>query len=136
MAAPANTTPSRPRPKLNERSVVLMGDAVPLPPMDRARDLLQLVERMPEANDAYLAGGAVEQLEARFAALLGKADAAFLPTGTLANNLAMRVLCDEHRHALVQHDSHLYLDESNAASTLNNLHLVPLAEGTRGTHAR
>lgn len=129
MASPANTAPPRPRPKLTERSVVLMGDAVPLPAVDRARDLLQLVERMPDANDAYLAGGAVEQLETRFAALLGKPDAAFLPTGTLANNLAVRVLCGENRHALVQHDSHLYLDESNAASTLNNLHLVPLAEG-------
>lgn len=128
MAAPANVAP-RPRPKLTDRSVLLMGDAIPMPPVDRARDLLQLVERMPDANDAYLAGGAVGQLEARFAALLGKTDAAFLPTGTLANNLAMRVLCGENRHALVQHDSHLYLDESNAASTLNNLHLVPLAEG-------
>ena len=129
MAAPANTAPPRQRPRLSERSVLLMGDAVPLPPMERARHLLQLVERSPEANDSYLAGGAVEQLEARFAALLGKTDAAFLPTGTLANNLAMRVLCGENRHALVQHDSHLYLDESNAASTVNNLHLVPLAEG-------
>lgn len=129
MAAPANTAPSRPRPKLTERSVMLVGDAIPLSPMDRARDLLQLVERMPEANDSYLSRGAVEQLESRFATLLGKADAAFLPTGTLANNLAVRVLCGEHRHALVQHDSHLYLDESNAASTLNNLHLVALAKG-------
>lgn len=61
--------------------------------------------------------------------MLGKQDAAFLPTGTLANNLALRVLCGENRHALVQHDSHLYLDESNAASTLSGLHLAPLAKG-------
>jgi threonine aldolase len=41
----------------------------------------------------------------------------------------LRVLCGENRHALVQYDSHLFLDESNAASTLNGLHLVPLAKG-------
>ncbi|WP_206751920.1 threonine aldolase family protein [Luteimonas cucumeris] len=120
---------SAPRPALGERSVMLMGDAVPQPALDWSRHLQQLVERTPDARDSYLAEGAVRMLETRFAALLGKPDAAFLPTGTLANHLAMRVLCGENRHALVQHDSHLYLDESNAATTLSGLHLVPLAKG-------
>ncbi len=128
-AAPANAPAARPRPKLTERSVMLGGDAVPQTAQDWARHLQQLVESTPDVRDSYLAEGAVHELEARFAALLGKQDAAFLPTGTLANNLAVRVLCDENRHALVQHESHLYLDESNAASTLNGLHLVPLAKG-------
>jgi len=128
-AAPASTAAPRPRPTFSERSVLLAGDTVPQTALDWTRHLQQLVERTPDVRDGYLAEGAVQTLEARFAALLGKQDAAFLPTGTLANNLALRVLCGENRHALVQHDSHLYLDESNAASTLNGLHLVPLAKG-------
>lgn len=127
--APSYGAAARPRPQLTARSVMLAGDAVPQKPQDWVRHLQQLVERTPDVRDSYLAEGAVQKLEARFAALLGKQDAAFLPTGTLANNLALRVLCDENRHALVQHDSHLYLDESNAASTLSGLHLVPLAKG-------
>ncbi len=128
-AAPASAAAPRPRPAFTERSVLLAGDTVPQTALDWTRHLQQLVERTPDVRDSYLAEGAVQQLEARFAALLGKQDAAFLPTGTLANNLALRVLCGENRHALVQHESHLYLDESNAASTLSGLHLVPLAKG-------
>jgi threonine aldolase len=77
----------------------------------------------------YLAAGAVTELEHTMAEMLGKEDAAFLPTGTLANNLAVRVLCGDHRHALVQHESHLYLDEADSASLLSGINLVPLAAG-------
>lgn len=128
-AAPATTPAPRPRPTFTERSVLLAGDTVPQTALDWSKHLQQLVEKTPDVRDGYLNEGAVHKLEARFAELLGKQDAAFLTTGTLANNIALRVLCDENRHALVQHESHLYLDESNAASTLNGLHLVPLAKG-------
>lgn len=128
-AAPAGAPSAPPRPKLTERSVLLAGDAVPMTTLEWTRHLQQLLERDPDVKDIYLAEGAVEALEKRFAEKLGKQTAVFLPTGTLANNLALRVLCGENRHALVQHESHVYLDESNAASTLNNLHLVPLAKG-------
>ncbi len=55
--------------------------------------------------------------------------ALFLPTGTLANNLAVRILCGDHKHALVQAESHLYADESDSASILSGLTLDPLAPG-------
>ena len=42
------------------------------------------------AADYYSLGGAVESLEKKFAALLGKEAALFVPTGTLANHLAAR----------------------------------------------
>jgi threonine aldolase len=80
-------------------------------------------------GDVYLTAGAVTELEHTMAEMLGKEDAAFLPTGTLANNLAVRVLCGDHRHALVQHESHLYLDEADSASLLSGINLVPLAAG-------
>ena len=51
------------------------------------------------------------ELERAFAAVLGKDGCAFLPTGTLANNVAVRVLCGEQHRALVQQESHLYRDE-------------------------
>jgi threonine aldolase len=52
------------------------------------------------------------------ATTLGKEDAAFLPTGTLANNLGIRLLAGENRHVLVQEQSHLYRDESDSAQVL------------------
>ena len=47
-------------------------------------------------------GGAVEQLEQTFAKLLGKERAIFLPTGTLANHMAVRELAGDNRRVIVQ----------------------------------
>ena len=116
-------------PPMTERSVVLTGDSAPITPQGRVQQLAHLLDKYPHANDSYLKGGAVEQLEAAMAAMLGKEDAAFMPTGTLANNLAVRLLCGDNHHALVQRESHLYLDESDSAQILSGLNLVPLAAG-------
>ncbi|WP_213979078.1 beta-eliminating lyase-related protein [Sphingomonas sp. dw_22] len=91
--------------------------------------LAELVGAPGAARDSYLKGGAVEALETAFAALLGKEACAFFPTGTLANNVAVRVLCDDDHHAFCQEDSHLYRDESDAAQRLAGINLVPLGAG-------
>ena len=99
-----------------------------LPPQDYARLLLTLTST-DSKPDVYLKGGPVEQLETRFAALLGKEQALFFPTGTLANHVAVRLLAGERRHVLVQEESHLYRDEGDCAQLLSGLNLVPLAPG-------
>ncbi len=121
-----------PPPEPDERTVLFVGDGVPRSPEQWATRLAQALRKRPEVSDNYLKGGAVEELEKRFATLLGKDECLFLPTGTLANQLAVRVLCGEHRRALVQHESHLYRDESDAAQLLGGLNLVPLAPGRVG----
>jgi threonine aldolase len=63
------------------------------------------------------------------AALLGKEMAVWLPTGTLANHLAVRLLAKDKRRVLVQAESHLYNDSGDCAQTLSGLNLVPLAAG-------
>lgn len=79
--------------------------------------------------DYYSQGGVIRELERRFARLLGKDDAIYLPTGTLANHLAVRKLAGADRRVLVQAESHLYNDSGDCAQTLSGLNLVPLAEG-------
>ncbi|HEX4651972.1 MAG TPA: beta-eliminating lyase-related protein [Granulicella sp.] len=120
--------PTRPAPAapITDRTVALVGDAVPITPQGRTQQLAHLLEKSPNPTDVYLANGAVQQLEAAMAAAIGKEDAAFLPTGTLANNLGIRLLAGENRHVLVQEQSHLYRDESDSAQTLSGLNLVPL----------
>jgi threonine aldolase len=111
-----------------EHRVFLMGDGVSLSPPEYARLLTSLTT--PDARaDVYLKGGAVEELEGRFAQLLGKERALFFPTGTLANHLAVRLLAGDRRHLLVQEESHLYRDEGDCAQALSGLNLVPLAPG-------
>ena len=112
----------------NDR-VFLTGDGIPLTARERARQLLEITEKRDIAMDNYSLGGVVEELEQRMAQLLGKERAVFFATGTLANHVAVRVLCGEHRRALVQQESHLYRDESDAAQRLSGINLVPLAAG-------
>lgn len=84
--------------------------------------------------DSYSLGGVVEELEGQFARLLGKERAIFMPTGTLANHLAVRALASGPSQVIVQEESHLYLDEGDCAQTLSNLTLMPLGQG-RATFA-
>ena len=61
------------------------------------------------------------------AALLGKEMALFLPSGTLANHLALRLLATRGRRVLVQRESHIYNDTGDCAQELSGLTLIPLA---------
>lgn len=131
-APPAPGTPPA-FPPTDSRSVWLVGDwGAPPDPFAMSTRLATLVQggrgdRRDDIMDRYQDGGAVAELEQAFARLLGKEDCAFFATGTLANNVAVRVLCGEHKRALVQHESHLYRDESDAAQRLSGINLVPLA---------
>jgi threonine aldolase len=126
-SAPPSSTNAAP-----DRRVFLTGDGVTLSPADQARLLLQIAEQHADVADTYLKGGAVEELEQRFAKLLGKERALFLPTGTLANHMAVRELSQQSgdkRRVIVQQESHLYCDEGHCAQLLSGLNLVPLAPG-------
>jgi threonine aldolase len=79
--------------------------------------------------DSYSLGGVVEQLETQFAKVLGKEQAIFMPTGTLANHMAVRALAGGPSRVIVQEESHLYQDEGDCAQTLSGLTLIPLAAG-------
>ena len=108
--------------------VNFVGDGLELPPSAYA-DLLARLSRNGVEPDEYSRGGAVEALEKQFAALLGKEAAVFLPSGTLANHLAVRTLAGTRRRVLVQDVSHLYNDSGDCAQQLSGLTLVPLAPG-------
>ena len=116
-------------PPVDARTVWLIGDDALPDPVAMSARLAELAQRHPDVRDRYQEQGAVAELERAFAALLGKEDCAFLPTGTLANNVAVRILCGDQPRALVQQESHLYRDESDAAQRLSGINLVPLAAG-------
>jgi len=109
--------------------VQFRSDGLALTPAEYARLLATIAETSGIATDDYSRGGVVEELETRMATLLGKETAVFLPTGTLANHLAVRLLAQRGRRVLVQHESHLWNDEGDCAQTLSGLNLVPLAPG-------
>ena len=111
------------------RTVDFGVDGLGLSPLEYSNELRGLAERAAIEPDYYSQGGTVEALERRFAALLGKEAALFLPTGTLANHMAVRRLAGNDRRILVQAESHLYNDSGDCAGTLSGLTLIPLAPG-------
>ena len=82
--------------------------------------------------DDFSRGGTVEKLERRFAEVLGKESAIFMPTGTLANHLAIRRHCGTRPRAIVQEQSHLYNDTGDSVAQLSGINLVPLGTGRPG----
>ena len=70
------------------------------------------------AADTYLNSGCVAELETRFAKLLGKERAVFVPTGTLANHLALRCLAGGKSRVFVPAESHIYNDSSDCVPVL------------------
>ena len=114
-------TPSRP-------AVQFTSDGLNLSPLEISRLLVSLAEQGKIAPDSYSQKGAVEELEKRVAADLGKERAVFFPTGTLANHVAVRLLAGGRRKVLVQRESHLYNDCGDCAQTLSALNLIPLAD--------
>jgi len=105
------------------------GDGIPHTPEEYAQLLTTIASGGKIGVDDYSRGGVVEHLETRMAALLGKETAVWLPTGTLANQLAVRLLAGSRRRVLVQAESHLYNDCGDCCQTLSGLTLIPLAAG-------
>lgn len=107
-------------------------DGLHLSPSEYTQLLQQFVEADDLQPDSYSNGGVIEELEQTFARLLGKESAVFMPTGTLANHIALRELAGPHRRAIVQAESHIYNDCGDCAQTLSGLTLVPLAPHQAG----
>lgn len=104
-------------------------DGLGLGPREYAARLQQVLAETELQPDNYSRGGVVAGIEELFAGMLGKEAALFLPTGTLANHLAVRTLAGSRRRVLVQAESHLYNDSGDAAQALSGLNLIPLAPG-------
>jgi len=82
------------------------------------------------SGDVYGAGGIVAELESEICALLGKPAAVLMPTGTMAQQVAMRVHAEHTgRDVLLWHPTcHLQLHEDQAVSRLHGLHPRPVGD--------
>lgn len=129
---PLDPTTSRqdPDPQALERAqqaVNFIYDGVHLAPLEYAQLLSQLVQADNVVPDSYSNGGIVAELERKFAHWLGKESAVFMPTGTLANHIALHELAGQDKRVIVQAESHIYNDSGDCAQTLSGLNLIPLA---------
>ena len=85
------------------------------------------------AHDTYGKGELVEGFERRIAALLGKPAAVFMPSGVMAQLVALRIWTEQARLPRVglHPTSHLIHHEEQAFAALMQLHAVPVGERLR-----
>jgi threonine aldolase len=84
----------------------------------------------PVGDDQYGEDPTVNALQERVAALLGKEAALFLPSGTMANQVALRVLTRPGDDVIVSRESHLVWHESGAGAANSGVQFTEIgAEG-------
>lgn len=116
-------------PPVDEPIVRFGGDGEMFEPAAYLEILKQVNATAAIGRDSYGNGGAVAALEKKFEEITGKEKAVFMPTGTMANQLAIAVLSGENTKVFVQDLSHVYRDEADAAQSVFQKRLMPLAMG-------
>ena len=102
-------------------------DGLDLSPTEYATILYDMKDKI--APDHYTRGGVIEDLEKKFAGILGKESAIFMPTGTMANHIAIRKLAGVNKKVIVQADSHISRDSGDCATELSGVTLVNMNPG-------
>jgi len=84
----------------------------------------------PVGDDQFGEDPTVNRLQERVAALLGKESALWLPTGTMANQVALRVLTHPGDNVIVSRDSHAVWYETGGAAANSGVQFTEI--GSRG----
>ncbi|MFC5531590.1 threonine aldolase family protein [Cohnella yongneupensis] len=84
-------------------------------------------------SDIYGGGKLIEDFEAKIARLLGKPSAVFFPSGTMAQQIALRIWCDRQGiHKVAYHPlSHLEIHEQGGLKELHRIESVLIADKDR-----
>jgi Threonine aldolase len=94
-------------------------------PTDEMRAAMAAAE---VGDDAYGEDPTVNRLQSLAAALLGTEAALYVPSGVMANQLALRVLARPGTEVLVPERAHVYRYEGAAAALNSGVQLHPLAD--------
>ena len=84
-------------------------------------------------SDIYGKGKIIEDFQDKMANYLGKESAVFFPSGTMAQQIALRIWCDKKGIRKVAYHplSHLEIHEENGLKELHQIETVLLADKTR-----
>ncbi|MFD0794009.1 threonine aldolase family protein [Mucilaginibacter litoreus] len=118
----------QPKAAVNQ-TVSFNDDGVFYEPAEYIAKLQEINTANPIEMDFYGGGGAVAKLCEKFADLTGKPACIYMPSGTMANQLAISVLSGDNAKVFVQETSHIYRDEGDSAQTVFNKRLIPVAPG-------
>jgi len=110
----------------NQAVVNFVYDGLLFSPQAYLEKLGEIDQDSSIAPDFYGNGGVTKQLEEQFAKITGKEKAIYLPTGTMANQLAIKLLNGNNTKIIVPENSHIFRDEADAAQSVHQKRLIPL----------
>jgi threonine aldolase len=123
---------------LRRRCAVQVPGHPPSPPGAELERIGQWCREQGWHADVYGEGKLIDAFERKVAAMLGKPAAVFMPSGTMAQLIALRVWCARAgSHRIAMHPtSHLELHEEHAYAHLHGLEVTLLGARERPTEAR
>lgn len=85
------------------------------------------------SSDVYGQGGIIENFQSKMASYLGKEAAVFFPSGTMAQQIALRIWCDESGVRKVAYHPlcHLEIHEQRGLHTLHGIEPILLGDKNR-----
>jgi len=105
------------------------GNGLSYSPHAYLQKLNEINKEKPIQLDFYGNGGSTSELEKEFAKITDKEKAIYLPTGTMANQIAIKLLNEEKTKVIVPENSHVFRDEADAAQSVHNKRLIPIGKG-------
>src|SRR5438552_8022958 len=111
---------------IDTTSIDLRSDTVTRP----TAEMRSAIAAAPVGDDQYGEDPTVNQLQERVAKLLAKEAALFLPSGTMANQVALRVLTRPGDDVVVSRESHAVWHETGAGAANAGVQFTEI--GARG----
>lgn len=128
LVSKAAPQPNNIDPEKDGERIYFINDGIFYKPVDYIQQLQLIQQQHPITRDFYGADGTLKELLDKCCEITGKEAAVYMPSGTLANQLALQVLSGDHPKVMVQESSHVYRDEADAAQTIFNKRLIPLGK--------
>jgi len=103
----------------------IRSDTVTLP----SPAMRQAMAAAPVGDDQYGEDASVNRLQERLAELLGKEAALFVPSGTMANQIALKILTHPGDDVVVGDEAHIVWHESGAAAANSGVQFTVVGQG-------
>src|SRR5205814_2570678 len=103
----------------------LRSDTVTLP----SPGMRDAMAAAPVGDDQYGEDPSVNRLQERIAALLGKETALFVPSGTMANQIGLKLLTRPGDDVIVGEEAHVVWHEAGAAAANSGVQFTVIGQG-------
>src|SRR5437879_7610000 len=92
-------------------------------------EMRQAMAEAPVGDDQYGEDPSVNRLQERIAELLGKEAALFVPSGTMANQIGLKILTRPGDDVIVGDEAHIVWHESGAAAANSGVQFAVVGRG-------